>query len=64
MSFCRGENNFDFDSDNMSDFVLKKVYLRRILLHYFIQKKSAAEAHKNFVKTYGDHSLLETACRN
>ncbi|KAG5327483.1 MOS1T transposase, partial [Pseudoatta argentina] len=30
----------------MSIFVPNKVYLRGILLHYFIQKKSAAEAHR------------------
>ena len=32
----------------------KKVYLWGILLHYFIQKKSAAEAHKILVETYSD----------
>ena len=48
----------------MSDFVPKKVYLRRILLHYFIQKKSEAEAHRILVETYGDHTLLETICRD
>ncbi|KAG5310818.1 MOS1T transposase, partial [Pseudoatta argentina] len=30
----------------MSILVPNKVYLRGILLHYFIQKKSAAEAHR------------------
>ncbi|KAG5316027.1 MOS1T transposase, partial [Pseudoatta argentina] len=30
----------------MSIFVPNKVYLRGILLHYFIEKKSAAEAHR------------------
>ena len=34
----------------MSDFVPKKVYLQGILLHYFIQKKSAAEAHRILVE--------------
>ncbi|KAG5318210.1 MOS1T transposase, partial [Pseudoatta argentina] len=38
----------------MSIFVTNKVYLRGILLHYFIQKKSAAEAHRILVQTYGD----------
>ncbi|KAG5321119.1 MOS1T transposase, partial [Pseudoatta argentina] len=37
----------------MSKFVPNKVYLRGILLHYFIQKKSAAEAHRILVQTYG-----------
>ena len=41
----------------MSDFVPKKVYLWRILLPYFIQKKFAIEAHRIFVETYGDHAL-------
>ena len=44
----------------MSDFVPKKVYVCVILLHDFIQKKSAAEAHKILSETYGNHALLET----
>ena len=48
----------------MSSFVPNKVYLRVILLHYFIQKKSAAEAHRVLVETYGDNALSETTCRN
>jgi len=38
--------------------------LRGILLHYFIQEKSAAEAHRILVETYGDHTLLETTCKD
>ena len=38
----------------------KKVYLQGILQHSFIQKKSAAEAHRILVETYSDHDLLET----
>lgn len=41
-----------------------KEYLRGILLHYFIQKKSAAEAHRILVETYGEHALSETTCRD
>ncbi|KAG5311915.1 MOS1T transposase, partial [Pseudoatta argentina] len=48
----------------MSIFVPNKVYLRGILLHYFIQKKSAAEAHRILVQTYGDNALSDTTCRN
>ncbi|KAG5315258.1 MOS1T transposase, partial [Pseudoatta argentina] len=48
----------------MSIFVPNKVYLRGILLHYFIQKKSAAEAHKILVQTYGDNALSDTTCRD
>ncbi|KAG5314900.1 MOS1T transposase, partial [Pseudoatta argentina] len=43
----------------MSIFVPNKVYLRGILLHYFIQKKSAAEAHRILVQTYGDNALSD-----
>ncbi|KAG5314925.1 MOS1T transposase, partial [Pseudoatta argentina] len=46
----------------MSIFVPNKVYLRGILLHYFIQKKSAAEAHRILVQTYGDNALSDTTC--
>ncbi|KAG5322452.1 MOS1T transposase, partial [Pseudoatta argentina] len=48
----------------MSIFVPNKVYLRGILLHYFIQKKSAAEAHRILVQTYGDTALSDTTCRD
>ena len=48
----------------MSNFVPNKPYLRGILLHYFIQKKSAAEAHRILVETYGDHALSERTCRD
>lgn len=48
----------------MSKFVPSKEYLRGILLHYFIQKKSAAEAHRILVETYGEHALSETTCRD
>ncbi|KAG5321442.1 MOS1T transposase, partial [Pseudoatta argentina] len=48
----------------MSKFVPNKVYLREILLHYFIQKKSAAEAHRILVQTYGDDALSDTTCRD
>ncbi|KAG5319042.1 MOS1T transposase, partial [Pseudoatta argentina] len=41
-----------------------KVYLRGILLHYFIRKKSAAEAHRILVQTYGDNALSDTTCRD
>ena len=38
----------------MSTSVLNKVYLRGILLHYFIQNKSATEAHRILVETCGE----------
>ncbi|KAG5308900.1 MOS1T transposase, partial [Pseudoatta argentina] len=48
----------------MSKFLPNKVYLRGILLHYFIQKKSAAEAPRILVQTYGDNALSDTTCRD
>ena len=48
----------------MSTFVPNEVYLREILFHYFIQKKSAAEAHRILVETYGDNALSDTTCRD
>ncbi|KAG5327738.1 MOS1T transposase, partial [Pseudoatta argentina] len=48
----------------MSIFVPNKVYLRGILLHYFIKKKSAAETHRILVQTYDDNALSDTTCRD
>ncbi|KAG5318407.1 MOS1T transposase, partial [Pseudoatta argentina] len=48
----------------MSNFVPNKPFLRGILLHYFIQKKSAAEAHRILVEIYGEHALSERTCRD
>ena len=48
----------------MRTFVPNKVYLRGILLHYFIQNKSAAEAHRILVEIYGDNALSDTTCRD
>ena len=41
-----------------------KEYLQGILLHYFIQNKSAADAHRILVETYGNHILSETTYRD
>jgi len=38
--------------------------LRGILLHYFIFKKYATEAHRVLVTTYGDYVISETTCRD
>ena len=48
----------------MSTFVLNKPYLRGILLHYFIQNKSATETHRILVETCGDNALSDTTCRD
>ena len=39
------------------------MYLWGILLHNFIQNKSAAEAHRILVETYGGNALSDTTCR-
>lgn len=48
----------------MSDFVPKKPFLRGILLHYYLMKKTAAESHRILVEVYGDDALSETTCRD
>ena len=48
----------------MFAFVPNKVYLRGILLNYCIQNKSADEAHRILVETYGDNALSDTTCRD
>ena len=47
----------------MSDFVPKRVYMERISLHPFIQKESAAEAHR-IIENYCDPAPSETTCRD
>jgi len=50
-----------FHSVKYINFRAKKEYLRGILLHYFIFKKSAAEVeHRILLQTYGEHALSET----
>ena len=39
-------------------------HLRKVLLHYFISKKTAAESHRILVTVYGEHALSETTCRD
>ena len=40
------------------------MYLRGILLHYFIQNKSADRAHRILVETYGDNAQTDATCRD
>ena len=47
----------------MSNFVLKKVFLRGVLLHYFNMKEAAAESHRILVEVYGEHALAERTCQ-
>ena len=44
----------------MSNFVQNSYYLRKVLLQYFILKKTGAESHRFLVKVYGEHALSET----
>ena len=48
----------------MSTIVPNKVCFRAILLNYFNQNKSAAEAHRIVVETYDDNALWDTTCRD
>ena len=48
----------------MSIFVPNNVYLRDILLQYFIENKSAAKGHKILIETYGENALLDTTSRD
>ena len=54
MSFRRSVNNFVFHSVKHAGFLAKESVFVRILLHFFIQKKSAAETQRILDKTYGD----------
>ena len=47
----------------MSNFVPEKVFLRRVLLHYFNMKKTAAESHRILAEVYGEHAVAERMCQ-
>ena len=47
----------------MSNFVLEKVFLRGVLLHYFNMKKTDAKSHRILVEVYGEHALAERTCQ-
>ena len=51
-----------FHSVKNVGFHAEEVYLRRILLFYFIQMKSTAEVHRILVEFYGNYTLSETIC--
>ena len=46
----------------MSSFEPNKRYLRKLLIYLSNSKKSAAEAHKLRVETYGEAALSERSC--
>ena len=41
-----------------------RVILREVLIFFFHSKKTAAEAHRELPKVYGDAALSETTCRD
>ena len=47
----------------MSSFKPNKYHLQELLIYFFNLKKSAAEAHRLFVETYGEAALSERSCR-
>ena len=47
----------------MSSFEPNKRHLRELLTYFFNLKKSAAEAHRLIVETYGEAALSERSCR-
>ena len=48
----------------MSDFVPNNRHLREVLIFFFHSKKTAAEAHRELQKVYGDAALSKTTCRD
>ena len=47
----------------MSNCVPEKVFLRGVLLHYFIMKKTVADSHRILAGVYGEHALAERTCQ-
>ena len=47
----------------MSSFDPSKRHLRELLIYFFNLKKSAAEAHRLLVETYGKAALSDRTCR-
>ena len=48
----------------MSDFVPNNRHLREVLLFFLHLKKTAAEAHRELPKIYGDAALSKSTCRD
>ena len=46
----------------MSSFEPNKRHLRELLIYFFNLKKSATEAHRLLVETYGEAALSERSC--
>ena len=48
----------------MPDFEPNNRHLRKVLIYFFHLKKTAAEAHRELQKVYGDAALSEATCRD
>ena len=48
----------------MSDIMPNSRHLREVMIFFFHSKKTAAEAHRELRKVYGDAALSETTCRD
>ena len=48
----------------MSNFVPNNRHLREVLIYFFHSNKTAAEAHRELQKVYGDAAVSETTCRD
>lgn len=48
----------------MSDYVPNNRHLREVLIFFYHSKKTAAEAHRELRKVYGDAAPSETTCRD
>ena len=46
----------------MENFVPTKQHLREVILHNFLQKKTAAETHRFLLEIYGEHSPSQKTC--
>ena len=56
--------SYTFDCVKMSDFVPNNRHLRKVLIFFFHSKITAAEAHRELQKVYGDAALSKTTCRD
>ena len=46
----------------ISDFVSNNRHLQEVLIFFFHSKKTAAEAHQELQKVYGDAAISKTTC--
>ena len=56
--------SYTFGCVKISDFVPNDRYLWEVLIFFFHSKKTAAEAHRELRKVYGDAALSKTMCRD